>query len=132
MKSKVVSSILDLEPAVKSQTNTTHNTLRGFWIKIEKASNDAFAGLKWVLQGFSIYFLWNPRIKTWNLSARQPNQFSQNQLSCPSHGFHALNSSISFKIYSKPLSRALWFSEGLVDDFCNFIQNLLSALCYLE
>ena len=67
MKIKVVSSILDLEPAVKSQTNTTHNTLRGFWIKIEKAS--AFAGLKCMLQGLSIYFLWNPRIKAWNPSA---------------------------------------------------------------
>ena len=43
-------------------------------------------------------------------------------------GFHALNSRISYKIYHEALRHGLSSYKGLVDGFCNFVQNPLSAL----
>ena len=40
---------------------TSHSGLRGFWIKLQKASLSLLQ--EYMLQGFRTYILWNPRIK---------------------------------------------------------------------
>ena len=39
-----------------------------------------------------------------------------------------LKARISYKVYSEPLEYAFYSNKDLIDGFCNFIQNPLSAL----
>ena len=100
-----------LEKVINLSTLPSHSALRQTLNKIAKPFNGTYAGWTGMIQGFQIYFTWNPRLKGveelyWTAQTIQPDsgQSRLNWLCFLARPFSALQSRISCKIYLESLN----------------------------
>ena len=101
-----------------------HSVLMETSKKVSKIINGTYAGWTSMIQGFQIYFAWNPRLKgvegpCWAAQPIQPEsgQSRLNWLCFLAWPFHALQSKISCKMYLESLNHTCSPCIGSIDDF---------------
>ena len=112
-----------------------HSAWRETLNRISKIINETYAGWMGMIQGFQIYFPWNPRLKgvegpCWGAQPIQPKlgQSRPNWLCFLTRPFHAPQSKILCKIYLEFLNHTCSPCIGPIDDFWNLCKVSLSSL----